>query len=168
MSPDSYEPSDPTTPQPPTPSAGGGGGGVSQTAEHPEPYHAESARLLTVAGAKRPSAIRSASRLPPERVQAILADDREGGRGVGSSVQRCIAEADAPDLSALIAAGGTPCATEPPPSDAPIWDLPPHERQTWLARFRRAETPAEQREVLARLQRECPREETYGRPIGAD
>jgi hypothetical protein len=100
-----------------------------------------------------------------------LADDRKGKRGIGSSVSRCIAEADAPEIAALIAAGGTPAMAEPAPSDAPIWEhpaLPPSERQTWLARFRRVETPADQREVLARLQRECPHGKSNATPNAAD
>jgi len=145
-----HDPSlDPPPPTPATPSTGGGGG--------EEIYHPESATLLAAAGAKRPDAIRSASRLHPDRVRQILADDREAGRRVGSSLQRCIAEADSPDIAALIAQGGAPAALdEPPPSDDLIWLLPPSERPIWLARFRRAPTPADKREVLAALQRQYP------------
>ena len=122
--------------------------------------HAESVRILTQAHAKSAASIHAAARLHPDRVRQILAEDRDAGRGIGSTLRRCQAEADMPEIAALIAQGGAATAPEPPPSDAAIWDLPlpPRERQTWLARFRRAETASDQREVLARLQREYPRE----------
>ena len=122
--------------------------------------HAESVRILTQAHAKSAASIHAAARLHPDRVRQILAEDRDAGRGIGSTLRRCQAEADMPEIAALIAQGGAATAPEPPPSDAAIWDLPlpPRERQTWLSRFRRAETASDQREVLARLQREYPRE----------
>jgi hypothetical protein len=93
-----------------------GGGEQSEPSARTEPNPASVARLIA-AGAKSPTAIRSAARLPLARIETILAEDAARGKGVGASVRRCIVEADNPELSAAIAAARP--TTPPEAPDAP-------------------------------------------------
>lgn len=156
-----------TTTRPPLTEAGPrGGGGDSDHPPTPAGPPAPPAPpvndsptmcLLRSIGVRADVAARLASR-PAAQVTRVIA---------GARARRDVRDLAGWVVSALRALpedGGEP-APDRPVSVAPIYDHPgldADQRSDWLMRFRRAQTPYEQRAVLARLEREHPSENTGG------
>ena len=85
----------------------------------------ESIAYLAAQGAKSTKAIRSAARLPLARVKAIVTEDRKRDKGIGASVNRCIAEADDPEIAAQIAAAAQAPPARRLPAPPPLPEAPP-------------------------------------------